>query len=62
MTKYLLILLKFINAVLPIPLAMPEIPEPTPTPEVVWVQHEDGSYTEVQEGMDGTDVFMEDLD
>lgn len=59
--KLILIIMTAVRAVLPLHIAPPEV-TPTPTPEVVWVQYDDGSYTEVQEGMDGTDVDMEDLD
>ena len=58
MNKFLSILLAIINFMLPAP---PTV-EAEPTPEPVYVWYEDGSYTVVQEGQDGTDVSMADLD
>jgi hypothetical protein len=58
MNKFLSLLLAIINFMLPAP---PTV-EAEPTPEPVRIYHEDGSYTEVAEGQDGTDVDMEDLE
>lgn len=56
MNKFLSLFLAIINFMLPAPPTVEAETEP------VRIYHEDGSYTEVAEGQDGTDVNLAELD